>query len=200
MGGDSFATMAREFWHHHPPARGDLACWGDALPEFVDHNPQLADVPYLADVARLEWALHRAAGAPDAAAHPASFALLTQADPDTFTLRLAPGTAVLTSEWPVASLVTAHLIEDPPLAVAAERVRARVAENARVWRHGLRSRVAACAPAETALLQAVVRGHSLLASLNEALAIDAGFDLGQWLPDAVTQGLVLGTGPLESTP
>jgi hypothetical protein len=28
----------------------------------------------------------------------------------------------------------------------------------------------------------------------------AGFDLGQWLPDAVTQGLVLGIGPLESTP
>jgi hypothetical protein len=50
------------------------------------------------------------------------------------------------------------------------------------------------------LLQAVVSGRSLLASLNEALAVDSGFDLGQWLPDAVTQGLVLGTGPLASTP
>jgi hypothetical protein len=109
VGGDSFATMACELWHRHPPVRGDLACWGDALPAFVDHNPQLADVPYLADVARVEWALHRAAGAPDAAADPASFALLTQADPATFTLRLAPGTAVITSDWPVASLVTAHL-------------------------------------------------------------------------------------------
>ena len=50
------------------------------------------------------------------------------------------------------------------------------------------------------VVQAVVRGRSLLASLNEALSVHAGFDLGQWLPDAVTQGLVLGIGPLESTP
>jgi hypothetical protein len=200
VGGDSFATMACELWHHHPPVRGDLACWGDALPAFVDHNPQLADVPYLADVARVEWALHRAAGVPDAAADPASFAMLTQADPATFTLRLAPGTAVIISDWPVASLVTAHLHEDPSLAVAAGRVQARAAECARVWRQGLRPRIAACTRTEAALLQAVVRGRSLLASLNEALAVDTGFDLGQWLPDAVTQGLVLGTGPLESTP
>lgn len=200
VGGDSFATMACELWHRHPPVRGDLACWGDALPAFVDHNPQLADVPYLADVARVEWALHRAAGVPDAAADPASFAMLTQADPATFTLRLAPGTAVIISDWPVASLVTAHLHEDPSLAVAAGRVQARAAECARVWRQGLRPRIAACTRTEAALLQAVVRGRSLLASLNEALAVDTGFDLGQWLPDAVTQGLVLGTGPLESTP
>jgi hypothetical protein len=148
VGGDSFATMACELWHRHPPVRGDLACWGDALPAFVDHNPQLADVPYLADVARVEWALHRAAGAPDAGADPASFALLTQADPATFTLRLAPGTAVVTSDWPVASLVTAHLHEDPSLAVAAGRVQARAAECARVWRQGLRPRIAACTRAE----------------------------------------------------
>ncbi|WP_326540770.1 HvfC/BufC family peptide modification chaperone, partial [Pseudorhodoferax sp.] len=32
VGGDSFATMACELWHRHPPVRGDLACWGDALP------------------------------------------------------------------------------------------------------------------------------------------------------------------------
>ena len=200
VGDETFTTMACELWHRHPPVRGDLAWWGDALAVFVEHNPQLDAVPYLADVARVEWALHRAAGAPDASADPASFALLTQADAATFTLRLAPGTAVITSEWPVASLVTAHLHEDPSLAVAAGRVQARAAECARVWRQGLRPRIAACTRAEAAFLQAVVRGRSLLASLNEALAVDTGFDLGQWLPDAVTQGLVLGTGPLESTP
>jgi hypothetical protein len=81
VGGDSFATMACELWHRHPPVRGDLACWGDALPAFVDHNPQLADVPYLADVARVEWALHRAAGAPDAGADPASFAAVDPGGP-----------------------------------------------------------------------------------------------------------------------
>jgi hypothetical protein len=200
VGDDSFATMAREFWHRHPPARGDLACWGEALAAFVAPNPQLADVPYLADVARVEWALHRAAGAPDAGADPASFALLTQAEPDSFTLRLAPGTAVILSEWPVASLVTAHLHDDPPLAVAAAWVQAHEAENAVVWRQALRPLVAACTPAEAALLAALLQGRSLLASLNDALVADAAFDLGAWLPGAVTQGVVLGAEPLDPRP
>lgn len=201
MGDDSFATMAHELWHRHPPARGDLACWGEALAEFVAHNPQLADVPYLADVARVEWALHRAAGAPDTGADPASFALLlTEADPDTLTLRLAPGTAVIASEWPAASLVTAHLHNDPPLAVAAARVQAHDAENAVVWRQALRPLVAACTRAEAALLAGLLNGSSLLASLNDALQADAAFDLGAWLPSAVTQGVVLGAEPLDPLP
>jgi len=200
VGDDSFATMARELWHRHPPVRGDLACWGEALAAFVAPNPQLADVPYLADVARVEWALHRAAGAPDAGADPASFALLTQADPDTLTLRLAPGTAVMASEWPVASLVTAHLHDDPPLAVAAQRVQAHEAENAVVWRQALRPLVAACTHAEAALLAALLKGCSLLVSLNDALEADAAFDLGAWLPGAVTQGVVLGAQPMDAAP
>jgi hypothetical protein len=200
VGDDSLATMARELWHRHPPVRGDLACWGEALAAFVAPNPQLADVPYLADVARVEWALHRAAGAPDAGADPASFALLTQADPDSFTLRLAPGTAVILSAWPAASLVTAHLHDDPPLAVAAARVQAHDAEAALVWRQALRPRVSACRPAEAALLAALLQGRSLLASLNDALEADAAFDLGAWLPGAVTQGVVLGAIPLDPQP
>jgi hypothetical protein len=192
VGDDSFAALARALWHRHPPERGDLAWWGDALPAFVAQDPQLANVPYLADVARVEWALHSASGAPDATADPASFALLTQADPDTLTLRLAPGATVIASDWPVASLVTAHLQAEPSMAVAATRLRARQAECALVWRQALRPRVAAISPAEAALLLAILRGSSLLASLNESLAVDAGFDLGAWLPNAVTDGLVLG--------
>ena len=198
VGDDSFATMARELWHRHPPVRGDLACWGEALAAFVAPNPQLADVPYLADVARLEWALHRAAGAPDAGADPASYALLSQADPETFTLRLAPGMAMLASDWPVVSLVNAHRHDDPPLAVAAARVQARVAECAAVWRQGLRPTVTPCTPAEAALLAALLQRRSLLASLNDALGADAAFDLGAWLPGAVRDGMVLGARLLET--
>jgi hypothetical protein len=196
IGDDSFALMAREFWHRHPPVRGDLACWGEALSGFVAANLQLADVPYLADVARVEWALHRAAGAPDATADLASFALVTRADPDTLTLQLPPGTVVVISEWPVASLVTAHGVGEPSMEVAAARVQTRQGECAVVWRQGLRPRVAPCTHAAAALLQALVRGCSLPASLNDALEADPDFDLGPWLNAAVADGLVLGASPL----
>lgn len=189
---DSFAAMARDFWHRHPPVRGDLACWGGALAEFVSHNPQLADAPYLADVARVEWALHRASGAADAVADPDSFALLSDADPDTVTLRLPAGTEVIESAWPVASLVTAHLDGEPAIDAVAARVRARQGEVALVWRQGLRARLAACTLAEAALIRALADSRTLLAALDAVLAVDPGFDLGAWLPQAVQTGLVTG--------
>ncbi|MGH6626932.1 MAG: HvfC/BufC family peptide modification chaperone, partial [Burkholderiaceae bacterium] len=58
LGEDSFEALACALWHARPPARGDLALWGEDLASFVAASAQLADEPYLADVARVEWALH----------------------------------------------------------------------------------------------------------------------------------------------
>lgn len=192
VGGDSFAALARSFWHRHPPQRGDLACWGGDLPGFLADDPQLADVPYLADVARVEWALHRAAGAADADADPASYALLTEHEPDDLTLTLAPGTTVIHSPWPAASLVNAHLRGAPTLSEVATRLRDRAAERALVWRQALRPLVQPCEAGEAALLDALLRRQGLMTGLDAALALDAGFDFSAWLARAVGDGLVLG--------
>ena len=206
---DSFAPMARQFWYQHPPERGDLACWGEALPGFLEREPQLADVPYLADLARVEWALQRSAGAPDAQPfEPASFALLGEMAPDQLTLRLPPGTALLRSGWPVVSLVNAHLQHEPAFGTVAGRVQARMGETALVWRQGLRPHLAACTDGEAALIAALLAGRSLLAALEavdgvEAAGADAmsgtaaSFDFGAWLNAAVTQGQVLGVTRLQ---
>ena len=108
LGVDSFAGLARAFWHAHPPARGDLAQWGGELAGFVQASDQLRDEPYLGDVARVEWDLHTCAGASDRAAEPVTFQLLMAHDPATLRLVLAPGCSVLRSAWPVVSIVTAH--------------------------------------------------------------------------------------------
>jgi hypothetical protein len=121
IGGDNFAPLPGDLWHHSPPQRGDLAQWGDALPGFLQHSAQLADVPYLSDVARAEWALFSAAGAADAAPDPASFARLAQEAPEGLALTLAPGTAVIESPYPVASLIAAHGEYTPCLEGAAQR-------------------------------------------------------------------------------
>ena len=108
LGADSFAALSRALWHAHPPARGDLAQWGGDLAGFVSASEQLTAEPYLADVARVEWALHTCAGCADRAPEPATFQLLMAHDPAALRLVLAPGCAVLHSVWPVASIVTAH--------------------------------------------------------------------------------------------
>ena len=80
LGEENFSPLARQLWRQQPPQRGDLACWGGGLAAFIEATPQLADEPFLADVARLEWALHRAATAADVQSDLASLALLSAGD------------------------------------------------------------------------------------------------------------------------
>ena len=203
LGEDSFALLSRDLWHQHPPRCGDLAQWGDALPDFLRASEQLADVPYLCDVARAEWALHRAASATDAEPDLPSFARLGSEDPQGLALTLSPGTAVVASPYPVASLVNAHRLETPSLDDAARRLRAGDAEHALVWRQGLRPRLALIPPAAAALVQALLDGADLPAALDAAGAADdpaEPFDFSAWLTAAVTDGLVTGVHRLTDTP
>ncbi len=189
IGLENFNALARDLWHSHPPLHGDLARWGDALPAFLAPNKQLTDVPYLTDVARVEWALHSAAGAPDAQTDLQSFARLSTEDPDGLTLLLAPGTAVITSPWPVASLITSHTEGQPSLEEVGQRVRDRVGETAVVWRHGFRPCVAPCLRDPAGVLQALLAGACLTAALSH---VAADFDFSRWLTEAVQCGLVTG--------
>ncbi|MDP2075478.1 DNA-binding domain-containing protein [Hydrogenophaga sp.] len=195
IGAESFNALARDLWHKHPPRCGDLAQWGDTLPGFLATSEQLGDVPYLADVARVEWALHRAASAPDDDADLPSFARLSSEDPAALTLRLAPGTVLLTSEWPVVSVVTAHTTAEPTLAEAGRRLSNGLGETAVVWRQGWRPCVATCPANALGMLQALLTGAALTAALGLAAA---DFDFSDWLTQAVHSGLV--TGVIDATP
>ncbi|MCW5651078.1 MAG: putative DNA-binding domain-containing protein [Ramlibacter sp.] len=184
----SFAGLARAFWRSQPPQRGDLAQWGGELPAYLESAPQLAQEPYLGDVARVEWALHVAASAADAEPDPASLALLAQNDPMQLRLTLAGGVACVPSPWPVVSVIQAHRSGEPSLAQAGERLRQGVAETALVWRQGLQPQLREARPGEPAFLAALQAGQPLLQALDQA----PGFDFSGWLAPAVQSGLLTG--------
>ena len=188
LGDESLADLARALWHAHPPTHGDLALWGDALPDYLAISPQLQDEPYLADVARVEWALHRCATAPDALADPASLALLTTQEPDTLGLLLAPGCCVVRSVWPVFSILSAHLRGIPSLVEAGQALRAGTPQDVVVWRSGLRPEFCQAMLGEADLLLALLSG----APLGQALDTATALDFGQWFPLSIQSQLVLG--------
>jgi hypothetical protein len=70
VGDAAFGVIARALWQAHPPLAGDLAEWGGALPDWLAADPALADEPHLADVARVDLALHRAESAADVHVRP----------------------------------------------------------------------------------------------------------------------------------
>jgi hypothetical protein len=53
-----FGFAADAFIRAHPPAKPCLFEYGAELPSFLERFPACAQLPYLSDVARLEWAMH----------------------------------------------------------------------------------------------------------------------------------------------
>ena len=204
LGEESFADLAADFWQQHPPARGDIAQWGGELPAFLAASPQLADVPYLADVAQVEWALHSVATAANSVLDTPSFTLLTEADPAAFTLQCAASLHCVASPWPVVTLLDAHRQGPAALAALPGRLAQLTADDARaqtalVWRHGLSPMLRQAAPGEAVFLLALQRGASLIDALEGADST-GGFDFNVWLPDAVQTSLVTGARTLPADP
>ncbi len=139
LGDEAWPGLARAFWAAHPPTSGDLGRWGDALPGWLARQPSLAEWPWLADVARLDLAVHAAERAADAPSDAESLGLLAEVDPARLRLSFVPGTALLRSDHPVVSLRAAHA-DGAPDAAALARLQRRLArgqgESALVWRPG----------------------------------------------------------------
>lgn len=198
LGVESFAALARTFWHASPPACGDVAQWGAGLPDFVRRSVQLKDEPYLADVAALEWAVHGATHAADATVDAPSFALLADHDPAHLHLQLSPGCVVLTSDWPVVSIWAAHVDQNVSFDAVRQRLQARQPEGALVWRAGLQARVGQISATEQLFLTQLLAGHSLGAALDAEPNVSpssemvAAWDINAWLAQAVQSGLLLG--------
>lgn len=200
LSADSMGQLARALWHAHPPQRGDLAHWGGALPDFMAVSPQLAELPWLPDVARLEWALHQAETAADVPTDLGSLRHLAEQDPAALTLRLAPGAQVVRSSWAVVPVLAAHrhaTHAEQAIAELGERWCAPGPAHALVWRRGHQPQCCAISPAEAALVLALLAGQALLPALEHAerACTDQGqseLDFAAWLPTALQQGWVLG--------
>lgn len=193
LGEDSFAALARDFWRQQPPADGDMALWGDELPGFVAAAPTLADEPYLPDVARLEWAVHRLQTAADAPAAqeggPAGVQLLASEDPAQLVLHGLPGSVLIVSPHPIVSIWLAHRSDAADrFAPVRAAFAAAVGEQAWVTRRGWAPVVRCVGKAEARFLATVLAGGSLAAALQ---AGRAEFDFPSWLVAALQQPWLL---------
>ena len=67
------ADAVDAFVRAHPSASGDLNDYGDAFGTFLAQHPSTTALPYLPDVARLEWAIDEVNRAADGASRPERF-------------------------------------------------------------------------------------------------------------------------------
>ena len=64
LGANNFNFLCREYIYSHPSQDSDLTVYGGELGDFLSRRDEIKTWPFLADVARLEWARDRAFYAP----------------------------------------------------------------------------------------------------------------------------------------
>jgi hypothetical protein len=169
VGLDFFRLMARAYVAGTKPASPLLFRYGDGFPDFVAGFAPAAGLPYLADVARLEWAWLAAWQAADVA--PLTAHSLIGRAPDTLpALRLLPhpATRLVVSPHPIAAIWHAHqTTEVAPVAVWR-------GEAVLITRPALNVDVTALAPAEATFAAALLSGATLEDAGLAALEHESG--------------------------
>ena len=95
-----FGQAAHAYLRAHPSRCGDLHEYGADFATFLAALDSLGDLPYLPDVARLEWLAHQAFHAADT--EPLTFGVLAELSPEACAgLCLLPCVRLIHSEFPV---------------------------------------------------------------------------------------------------
>jgi hypothetical protein len=191
VGEEFFGATARVFATAHPPRSPLMMTYGDGFPDFIEHFAPAADLPYLADVARIEAARTRAYHAVDAA--PIDPARLLALAPEALAgvcLTLHPSAELIRSAHPI---VTIWAMNSGEMALAP--ITDGRAEDALVLRPAMDVEVRRLPPGGAAFLAALARGATLAAAAETALADDAGFDLAANLAGLFGTGLVTQLSP-----
>lgn len=185
-----FAYAADAHIRAHPPADPRLTEYGATFPDFLATFEPCRHLAYLPDVARLEWAMQRAAHAPDAAPIDGdALASVPPADLPNARLALHPSVAYVASPWPVDRIWRANQedAEDAPVDLAAggAHVEIRRDEDGDVAMRALD-------PAAHALRAALAGGGTLAEAATAALAVDPALDLAGALADLVSSRILIG--------
>lgn len=187
-----FRAMAQVFVRTHPPRTRVLAHHGQALPGFIAQFPPAASLPYLPDVAQLEWLRLQALHAADASAlEPASIAALLS-DAERLPLlrwQMHPSLHLLRSPQAAVSVWAAH---QPASGMALESVALAQAESALVFRSGLDVMVLQADAGLTALCASLLDNASFGAAIEQAFSADPAFDPTQALAVLIRHGLLIG--------
>lgn len=184
-----FDAMARRYVERHRSFTPDLTDYGAAFAEFTDGFVPAQSLPYLADVARLEWRWHRVFNSPDIEPLDLSrLARLEEAQHATIVWRLAPEAGLLQSQFPVDRIWQANQPQqhDVPVVSLEEG-----AVQLLVWRRGLTMRIERVSDTQRLFLHAVADALPFGELCVEIMRAVPGVEPGALLVEAIEAGQIV---------
>lgn len=172
VGEEFFRAMAREFVPAQPPANPVLMAWGGEFPGFLAGYGPVQDLPYLPDVARLEWAWNEAYHAADAEpAGPSALAAVAPEEAGRLVFEMHPSLRLIRSSFPILTIWDANRAEGevPPVDLG------RGGEDVLVLRPALTVEMRRLPPGAAGFIEALARGDRLAAAAQGAAQASADF-------------------------
>ena len=190
VGVEFFDGLARAYNREHPSVSGDLNELGEHFAHFIGGFPHTQSLPYLADVARMEWLVQRAHYAADHAPLDVSrLAAISEDDYPRLVLKLHAAVFLLASTYPLFRIWEVHQ-DDYGGEISVDL--AAGGDHLVVYRPQFRVSVAQLTGGEAVFLAAIRQGNLLGEALEQAAAQDTEFDLPQSLQRWVASNIIVG--------
>ena len=183
-----FDAMAGRFIVQIPSCSPDLNDYGDELAAFIAGFPPAAPLPYLPDVARLEWAWHQAFNSADRPGiDMQALAEIDEARREHIVFRLAKSTTLLASAYPIHRIWEVNQDEykgDDSVDLDEGGVKLIV------WRHDLTMRIDPVKASEWRLLTELAQGRSFGRVCERFSRHHPANDIGAVLAGAIQRGWI----------
>jgi hypothetical protein len=177
--GDDYARgVIKRYVSLNLPDKANLDEYGEGFADFLDTLPKEHTLPYLADMARLEWLVKQSGQARDDQPLTGSD-LEMMAQKGIFSLTLRQNVFLFSSPFPVASIHQFALQADHEDTIAPALDQG--GEYILILRPHLKVKVMTVAPDVFALFEAVNQGQPLEESLTKVLADYPTFDFAAFL-------------------
>ena len=185
VGDSAFRLLASAYVRQYPPSQRTLLLYGDRFAEFLTAVPELSTLPYLPDVARLEYAWTCSYHAEDA--DPLSQSELAGIKPEAFDrVRLVPHPSMqcLPSDYPVLRIWQSNQLDVPDENISLDEGPSRVV----LIRPHMEVECREVAEGALCFLDRLQAGVSVEAAYSYAAAVDAAFDLADFFSHHLLDG------------
>lgn len=195
VGEDFFQGFARRFVALHPPQRPQLSAYGAGFADIIASAEVGAQLPYLADVARLEWARNESYFAADAPLLDAQQIASDAEALEDMTLRFHPAARCLISRFPIFRIweVNQPEIADVPA------VDMSIAEAVLISRPKHHLVMRPITLGDAAFIAAIEEGETFGGAADTAFLNDPAFELQAALAQHFVHGTFAGQ-PFTSKP
>jgi hypothetical protein len=189
VGHGFFDGLAKEYIRRYPSHSGDVGRHGEQFAEFLRHHASVQELPYLTDVARLEWCLEESFNEQDVQPLPLQrLASVPEEHYQHLRFLLAPSCRLMSSDFPVNRIWD---VCQPTQEGQGDVDLREGGVDLLIHRQGFSVTVQALRPGEFTLLVALSIGCVFSEAYDHAHSVDSTFDTAEFLQKTVQSGVLV---------